>query len=86
MNKIIDNKEWQIEANMWFKFYTTFNDDNVRHADDAFHNNGLMNVTTEELFNNNVYWVNELMKHGLTKQEICDAMPEAIKYFNINIM
>lgn len=68
------------EVNVWYDFYTHFNDDNMQHADNAFDSNGLQDASVEELHNENCKWFVEIMGHGMSADEICNIMPAAKEY------
>lgn len=74
-----NNKEK--EVSIWYEFYMKFNDDNFRHADNAFYNNGLADEDSSELHGRNVEWVKEIIEHGVsTEEEICRIMSNAKPY------
>lgn len=76
----MDSEQRMKEVNVWYDFYTHFNDDNMRHADNAFVSNGLQNASVEELHNENCKWFVEVMEHGVSADEICSIMPVAKEY------
>ena len=75
-----EDKQIEKEMNMWASIYMTFNDDNEVHMDNAFHNNGLTELTAVELRNENRDFLNEVMSHGVSKEEICKILPETKEY------
>lgn len=76
----MENLNKTAEEKMWKKFYTTFNDDNIHHAENAFINNGLSDASAERLFSENQNWYKEILSHGMTQEEILKIMPEAERY------
>lgn len=65
-------------VNDWMAFYLTFNDDNVRHATNAFDSHNYADNMT--LFEANEAWVRECREHGITDEEILSLVPNAKKY------
>lgn len=83
INKIVRKnlQDYKKEHDIWYEFYTTFNDNNMIHADNAFYNNHLDDLSTESLHAENIYWVREIMTHaGFSPEEICKNMPNATEY------
>lgn len=75
-----EDDAWSNEESRWYEFYTTFNDDNMRHAENSFHNNGYYDVTAEELHQENLNWVEFILKNYYTADELCKIMPNAEEY------
>lgn len=71
-------KDWQ--KAIWIEFYTSFNDDNGHHAENAFANNCLYDASLEELYHENVKWFAEIMWRGFSSDQICKIMPSAERY------
>ena len=65
-------------VNDWMTFYLTFNDDNVRHATNAFDSHTYPDNVA--LFEANKAWVRECREHGITDEEILESIPNATKY------
>ena len=76
----MDNKdiEMQKETNIWYAFYTTFNDSNIEHADNAFLNQGFK--TAEEIHQSNVEWARELMSKDVSVHVIVQLIPYSTDY------
>ena len=77
--QIDTSPEWIKEANVWATFYMTFNDDNEKHMEQAFFNNGGYDMTTEELYKKNVDWVRQI---GLDLFWKYNSIPELESYAN----
>lgn len=78
-----ESNEYEKELNIWATFYTTFNDDNLSHCDNAFSNlvaSGVIEETVESVRSANFMWVQELKERGMKDNEIISVMPEAKEY------
>lgn len=71
---------WEKEEAIWYEFYTTFNDDNIHHAENAFHNNGYEEYTPDQLHAKNILWVDEIISHGYSLDKIQETMPTSKEY------
>lgn len=77
INIINEYENWFKESDLWFDFYTTFNDDNVSHAENAFYDNNLAYADASEIHTANVNWFVEVMERGHSADEICTEIPKA---------
>lgn len=75
-----ENFDYEKEKQVWFDFYTHFNDDNWNHAENAFISNGLIDVPASTLHDANKAWLVEIMEHGVSYDEIVAIMPDAKAY------
>lgn len=64
MNTVYNKED---EERTWFHMYTTFNDDDYNHAENAFIANGYNNMTAEELHAVNVQFAEEIRKRQTAK-------------------
>lgn len=78
MKDIREVESYDREAEVWYLFYTTFNDHNFHHADNSFLNHNYKN--SEEVHKANVDWIKEILKRGITAYEIEEDMPESQLY------
>ena len=51
-------KTYEEEKKVWYALYLEYNDDNLKHADQAFCSRGF--DTTEEIHADNIFWVREI--------------------------
>ena len=81
-----EDKEYEKELNVWATFYTTFNDDNFIHCDNALHAQiavGEIEPSINGMKKANLNWVQEIKKRGMTDDEIIANMPEAKEYLTM---
>lgn len=68
------------EERIWYEFYTTFNDDNLYHADNAFFNHHFDETQPDMIHLANIEWVREILEHHVTPEELLNEMPNAKPY------
>ena len=71
---------YEKEQDIWYEFYLKFNDDNLKHADEAFFNNEYIDLSAEQLHKRNLGWFAEILSHGISHEEIIKIMPAAKEY------
>lgn len=69
----LENKDIVKDANIYAALYLNFNDDNIEHMYNSFFNNHLDALTSDELRNKNIQFLNEILKPDIT---ITDAVLE----------
>lgn len=86
IEKILDNiaeydpeATWKREADIWFCFYLAY-DDNMRHADNSFHNNGLGDAPLLKLREENRNWYAHFLKVGVSEEKIWQIVPGSKAY------
>lgn len=72
--------DYEKEQDIWYEFYLKFNDDNLKHADEAFFNNEYFDLSAEQLHKRNLDWFAEILSHGISHEEIIKIMPAAKEY------
>ena len=73
------------EVKVWFEFYTTYNDNNDKHAENAFVSNGYENANAGRLHEANVKWAREIYNHAFgeigRKRVFDEASETCLPYF-----
>lgn len=72
--------DYNKEQKIWFEFYTNFNDDNPRRAEQTFEANGFYGASAEQLHKVNLEWFAEILSHGISYEKIIEIMPAAKEY------
>lgn len=80
MDKKTELKNFDKEAKIWYMFYTTFNDADMHHADNAFFNRNFTNSMDVHIANIN--WAREIIRRGLAECEILDYLPNSMPYIS----
>lgn len=72
--------DYEHEQDIWLEFYTTFNDDNMRHAQNAFDSYGCNEMSAADLHIENLRCFYEIYSRGFSFSEIIKMMPSAKEY------
>lgn len=68
---------YRAERDVYVNIYTTYNDDNLRHCENSFYNNGYQTFTAEQLHEVNKGFLRGVMKQSTTPEEILQYTPDA---------
>lgn len=66
-------KDFSFYKEIWYELYMNFNDDNLRHCENSFHNKGF--ETVEELKKGCINFIKEIQSHKVTLTEIILVVP-----------
>lgn len=69
---------WDLQQEIWYDLYMTFNDDNYRHCDNAFFNQHY--ETSNDIKLGNISFIEEIMGFGISFEKIVSAVPAAKQF------
>ncbi len=74
-----DEAEFELESEIYLALYCTFNDDNLRHAENSLHRH--LSLSADQLHAVNQDFYNEARDMGVTYKDVIKYMPEEYAMF-----